>query len=112
MRADAVLHHTVNLFIYDVILHEVLKMSRWYLISIACIFLRNSAVKVHVSHANGETENTSTRRSLILYFKVMFLSLYMIFSLASGNLVSAALVRISGLDPSSLIIAPKFLALN
>ena len=65
-----------------------------------------TAVRVHVSHAYRKMESTSARRSLILYFMVMLLSLHIVFSFDSAVIVCAALARTSGLDPSSLMIAP------
>ena len=49
--------------------------------------------------------------NLIFEMSVIFLSLQMVLSLASATVAWAILARISGLDPSSAMIAPRYLNL-
>ena len=51
----------------------------------------------------------SVRISLTLEASEMFLSLYIIFSLARAAVVWAILERISGFDPSFEMISPRYL---
>ena len=44
------------------------------------------------------TDNTSARRSMMLYLKVMVLSFHAVFSLVNAAVVCAALERISDLE--------------
>ena len=82
---------------------------RKHLISSAWILLCSSAVSVQVSHAYRNIVMTRARINLILCFIMMFLSFQMIFSLASAAIVWAALESTSLLEPSSHIMAPRYL---
>ena len=82
---------------------------RKHLNSSAWILLCSSAVSVHVSHAYRNIVMTRARINLILSFILMFLSFQMIFSLASAAIVWAALESTSLLEPSSQIMAPRYL---
>ena len=57
-------------------------------------------------------EMTSDRRSLTLDFRDRFLSFQMIFSLARAACACAILERTSFLEPSSVMIEPKYLNLS
>ena len=52
---------------------------------------------------------TKERISLIFELNAIFLSFQMVMSLASTTVAWAILARISGLDPSSIMIAPRYL---
>ena len=82
-----------------------------YLISMACILLSVSAVSVQDSQAYRNMDMTRERISLIFELSAIFLSFQMVLSFASAAVVWAILARISGLDPSSAMIAPRYLNL-
>ena len=82
-----------------------------HLISMACILLSVSAVRVQDSQAYRNMNMTRERISLIFELSAIFLSFQMVLSLASAAVAWAILVRISGLDPSSVMIAPRYLNL-
>jgi len=69
------------------------------LISMACIFLSISAVKVHDSQAYKNMEITNECISLILELSKIFLSFQMGASLLIAAAVCAILERTSGFDP-------------
>ena len=72
----------------------------------ACILLSVSAVSVQDSQAYRNMDMTRERISLNFELSAIFLSFQMVLSLAW-----AILARISGLDPSSAMIAPRYLNL-
>ena len=80
-------------------LYEMPSSFRKYLISVACNFLWMSAVIVQVSQAYNSTEITQERISLIFEPREIYLSLQMVFSLASAAAVCAILDSTSGLEP-------------
>ena len=71
--------------------------------SVACIFLSNSAVRVHISHAYKKIEMTKERLILILELRAMFLSFDMVLSFDNAPTVWSILDRVSCFDPSSVI---------
>ena len=73
----------------------------------ACILLSVSAVSVQDSQAYRNMDMTS----LISELSAIFLPLQMVLSFASAAVIWAILVRISGLDLSSAMIAPRYLNL-
>ena len=75
-----------------------------HLISMACILFSVSAVNVQDSQAYRNMDMTRERISLIFE-----LSFQMVLSLASTAVAWAILAKISGLDPSSVMIAPRYL---
>ena len=79
--------------------------------SMACILLSVSAVSVQDSQAYRNMDMTRERISLIFELSAIFLSFQMVLSLASAAVAWAVLARISDLDPSSAIIAPRYLNL-
>ena len=79
-----------------------------HLISMACILLSVSAVSVQYSQAYRNMDMTRERINLIFELSVIFLSFQMILSFSSAAVGWAILARISGLDPSSVIIAPRY----
>ena len=81
------------------------------LISTVCIFLSNSAVNVQVSQEYKNMDVTRERNSLIFQLRSMFLSSQMTLSFVSAAMGWAILERISGMDPSSVTMAPKYLKL-
>ena len=82
-----------------------------HLVSMACILFCRSAERVHVSDAYRKMDMTRERISLIFELTVMFLSFHKGFNLVSAAVVCAILASISGLEPSSVIIDPKYLKL-
>ena len=70
------------------------------------------AVLVHVSHAKRKMDMAREGISLILELMAMFLSFQMTFSLVTAAVVWAILDGISGSDPSSNTIAPRYLKLR
>ena len=81
------------------------------LISTVSIFLPISAVNVLVSQEYKNMDMTRERNSPIFELRSMFLSSQMILSIVSAAMVWAILERISGMDPSSVTMAPKYLKL-
>ena len=75
----------------------------------ACILLSVSAVSVKDSQAYRNMNMARERISLIFELSAIFLSFQMVLSLASAAVAWAILARISGLDPSSAMIAPRYL---
>ena len=80
-----------------------------HLISMACILFSVSAVNVQDSQAYRNMDMTRERISLIFELSAIFLSFQMVLSLVSAAVAWAILARISGLDPSSVMIAPRYL---
>ena len=93
-------------------LYEIARSLRKHLISNACIILSMSAVMVHVSHAYKNMDMARERISLILELMAMFLSFQMTFTLVTAAVIWAFLDSISGLDPSSDTITPRYLKLQ
>ena len=56
-------------------------------------------------------DRTKERNSLIFELRAMFLSFQMVLSFASAAVVWAILERISGRDPLSVMMAPRYLKL-
>ena len=77
----------------------------------ACILLWSSAVRVHDSQAYREVDMTWERNSRILELREILLSFQTGFSLVNAVVVCAILESISGLEPSSVIIEPRYLKL-
>ena len=73
----------------------------------AYILLYVSAVSVLDSQAYRNMNMTRERISLMFELSAIFLSLLMVLSFVSTAVVWAILARISGLDPSSAMIAPR-----
>ena len=74
----------------------------------ACILFSVSAVNVQDSQAYRNMDMTRERISLIFELSAIFLSFQMVLSLASAAVAWAILARILGLDPSSVMIAPRY----
>ena len=111
-------HHLVDLWCLMVlwtcsfVMRSVKEMPRilwWHLSFIVWIFFWSSAVRVHVLHAYRKIENTNACRSLIVYFMLMVLSIPVVFNFASTLTGCADLMRISCLNPSSLMLALRYL---
>ena len=77
----------------------------------ACILLSVSAVSVQNSQAYLNMDMTRERISLIFELSAIFLSSEMVLSFVSAAVVWAILARMSGLEPSSAMIAPRYLKL-
>ena len=75
----------------------------------ACILCSVSAVNVQDSQAYRNMDMTRERISLTYELSAIFLSCQMVLSLASAAVAWAILARISGLDPSSVMIASRYL---
>ena len=92
-------------------LYDMRNICRKHLISMACILFCRSAERVHVSEAYRKMDMTRERISVIFELTVMFLSFHKSFNLISAAVVCAILASISGSEPSSVIIDPKYLKL-
>ena len=77
----------------------------------ACILFSVSAVSVQDSQAFRNMDMTRERISLIFELSAIFLSFQMVLSLANAAVAWAILARISGLDPSFAMVAPRYLSL-
>ena len=77
----------------------------------AYILLSVSAGSVQDSKAYRHMDMTRERISLIFELSAIFLSFQMVLSLVSAVVAWAILARISGLDPSTAVIAPRYLNL-
>ena len=77
----------------------------------AYILLCSSAVRVHDSQAYRKMDVTRERSSRILELREIRLSIQTDFSLVNADAVCAILESISGLEPSSVIIEPRYLKL-
>ena len=75
----------------------------YHLISMACILLWSSAVRVHDSQAYRKMDMTRERISCILELREILLSFQTGFNLVNAAVVYAILESISGLEPSSVI---------
>ena len=75
----------------------------------ACILLWNSTVRVHDSQADRKMDGTRERISRILELGEIVLSLQTGFSPVDAAVICAVLESISGLEPSSVIIEPRYL---
>ena len=81
------------------------------LISMACILLWSSAVRVHDSQAYRKMNVTRECISRILELREILLSIQTGFSLVNAVVACAILESISGLEPSSVITEPRYLKL-
>ncbi len=77
----------------------------------ACILLWSSAVRVNDSQAYRKMDVTRERISRILELREILLSIQTGFSLDNAAVACAILESISGLEPSSVIIEPRYLKL-
>ena len=77
--------------------------------SMACILLWTSAVRVHDSQAYGKMGVTRERISRVLELREILLSIQIGFSLVNAAVACAILESISGLEPSSVITEPRYL---
>ena len=68
-------------------------------------------MRVHDSQANRKMDVTRERISHILELREILLSFQTGFSLVNAAVVCAVLESISGLEPSSVIIEPRYLKL-
>ena len=78
----------------------------------ACILLSVLAVSVHDSQANRNMDMARDRISLIFELSAIILSFQMVLSFVSAAVVWAILAGISGLDPSSAMIALMYLKMS
>ena len=92
-------------------LYEVRSVLREHLISVACILLCRSAVRVHNSQAYRKMDVTRERIRLTLELKEILLSFQTGFNLVNAAVVCAILESISGLEPLSVITEPRYLKL-
>ena len=107
--ACLILLRTASLVIWS--LFDMRKIFGKHLVSMAYILVCRSAERIHVSQAYRKMGMTRERISLIFELTVMFLSFHKGFNLVSAAVVYAILASISGLEPSSVIIDPKYLKL-
>ena len=90
-------------------LYEMLSILRQHLISMACILLWSSAVRVHDSQANRKMDVTRERISRILELREILLSFQTGFNLVNAAVVCAILESMSAYEPSSVITEPRYL---
>ena len=98
-------------FLVGNMVFEMRRVLRRHLISMACILLWSSAVRVHDSQAYRKMDVTRERISRILELREILLSIQTGFSLVNAAVVCAILESISGLEPSSVITQPRYLKL-
>ena len=77
----------------------------------ACVLLWSSAVSVQDSQACRKMDVTKERISSVLELREILLSLQTGFNLVNAAVACAILESISGLEPSSVIIEPRYLKL-
>ena len=110
VRPDCLSNSTSNFLIGDVVFvwntQEFAVAPHLYSLD---SLLSRSAVRVHDSQAKRNVERTSKRINPIFDLSVMFLSLQTIRSFLKDAVVCAILDRISGFEPWSNVIAPRYL---
>ena len=82
-------------------LYEMRGILQQHLISMACILLKSSAVRVHDSQAYRKMDLTRQHISRILELREILLSFQTGFNLVNAAVVCAILKSISGLESSS-----------
>ena len=92
-------------------LYEMRSILPYHLISMACILLWSSAVRVHDSQAYWKMEVTREHISCILELREMLLSFHTGFNLVSAAVVCDILESISCLEPLSVITELRYLKL-
>ena len=80
-----------------------------HLISITWILFCNSVVSVQDSHSYRKMEIIGSCSSLTLDLREMFWSFQIVWSVVIAAVVCAALVRIYAFEPSSMIMALRYL---
>ena len=80
-------------------LHDMRKIFRKHLISMACILFCRSAERAHVSEAYRKMDMARERISLIFELTVMFLSFHKGFNLVSSAVACAIMASTSGWNP-------------
>ena len=88
-------------------LYEMHSIFQWHFISMACILLRSSAVRVHDSQACRKMDVTRKRISRILELREIFPSFQTGFNPVSAAVVCDILQSISGLERSSIRAEPR-----
>ena len=93
--------------------NEMFSNLRKHLISKTCAIFSSPAVKVHDSHANRNTNINMTRERISVTFdpRDMLLSLHIGFSFVRAAVACSILEIISGFQPSSETIAPRYMKL-
>ena len=89
-------------------LYEMHSILWWHLISMACIFLWSSTLRVHDSQTYRKMNVTRELIRCILELREILLSFQIGFNHVH---VCAILESISGLEPSSVIAEPRYLKL-
>ena len=92
-------------------LYEMRGILWYHLISMVCILLWSSAVRVHDSHVYRKIGVTRERISRIFELREILLSFQNGFNLVNAAVVCAILESISGLEPSTVITEPWYLKL-
>ena len=109
MWSNCLLDLGTDFLVGNMVLFEMHSILRLHLISMACILLWSSAVRVHGSQAYREMDVTRERISRILEQREILLSFQTGFSLVNAAGVCPILESISGLEPSSVITEPRYL---
>ena len=92
-------------------LYEMCSILGLHLISLACILLWSSAVRVHDSQAYRKIDVTRECISRILELREILLSFQTGINPINAALVCAILESVPGLEPSSAITGPIYLKL-
>ena len=88
-------------------LHKMCSILQRHFISTVCSLLCSSAVRIHDSEAYRKMDVTRERISHIMELREI-LSFQTGFNLVNASVVCAILASISGLEPSSVIIEPRY----
>ena len=92
-------------------LYEMRSILRQHLISMGCILLWSSAMRVHNSQAYRKMDVTREHISRISELREILMSIQTGFSLVNAAVVCAILESISGSEPLSVITEPMYLKL-
>ena len=102
------LHYRQKAFVWSSCL---LGLGTDFLVSVICILIWSSTVRVHDSQAYRKMDVTRERISRILEMREILLTIQFDFSLVNAAVVCAILESISGLKLSSVVTEPWYLKL-
>ena len=106
--SDSLLDLGMDFLLVTWSLREMRCILQWHLIiSMACILLRSSAVRVHDTQTYRKMDVTRECIRCILELREILLSFQTGFNLMNAAVVCAILESISGLVPSSVISEPR-----
>ena len=96
--SDCLLDLGTDFLVANMVLYEMCSIFLWYLISMACILLWSSAMRVHDSQVYGKMDVTRERISHILELREILLSFQTVFNLVSAAVFCANLESVAGLE--------------